>query len=227
MKLHFHLPPVTAAGAALHPIAHAHPRLGADTLRPYIGILGVLLGSILATLGSRVTTFGIADLRGGLHLGFDEGAWMTTSFGVGQMLVGVACPYFGVRRILLMGIGLFFIASLLAPLSPNLDAFLATQFLAGIGTGTFIPLTISFIAQPADAPHRLRHRGLCDEFRTVAECRRVARRLVCGSFVLALDRLAILRGAATDVRLHLVWRAAREDQYWPAQRPGLARPRLC
>ena len=144
-------PPVTAAGAALHPIAALHPRLSVDTLRPYIGILGVLLGSIMATLGSRVTTFGIADLRGGLHLGFDEGAWMTTSFGVGQMLVGVACPYlgaiFGVRRILLMGIALFFIASLLAPLSPNLDAFLAMQFLAGLGTGTFIPLTISFIAR--------------------------------------------------------------------------------
>jgi DHA2 family multidrug resistance protein len=151
VKFHLHLPPVTAAGAALHPIAHIHPRLAADTLRPYVGILGVLLGSIMATLGSRVTTFGIADLRGGLHLGFDEGAWMTTSFGVGQMLVGVACPYlgaiFGVRRILLMGIGLFFIASLLGPFSPNLESFLATQFLAGIGTGTFIPLTISFIAR--------------------------------------------------------------------------------
>jgi DHA2 family multidrug resistance protein len=151
VRLSLHLAPVTATGAALHPIAHAHPRLNVDTLRPYIGILGVLLGSIMATLGSRVTTFGIADLRGGLHLGFDEGAWMTTSFGIGQMVVGVACPYlgaiFGVRRILLLGIGLFFIASLLGPLSPNLDAFLAMQFLAGIGTGTFIPLTISFIAR--------------------------------------------------------------------------------
>ena len=148
---HFHHPPITAAGAALHPVATLHPRLSGDTLRPYIGILGVLLGSIMATLGSRVTTFGIADLRGGLHLGFDEGAWMTTSFGVGQMLIGVACPYlgaiFGVRRVLLSGIGLFFIASLLAPLSPNLNAFLAMQFLAGVGSGTFIPLTISFIAR--------------------------------------------------------------------------------
>jgi DHA2 family multidrug resistance protein len=151
VKLSLHLSPVTAAGAALHPVADAHPRLSGDNLRPYVGILGVLLGSIMATLGSRITTFGIADLRGGLHLGFDEGAWMTTSFGVGQMLVGVACPYlgaiFGVRRILLLGIGLVFIASLLGPLSPNRDAFLAAQFLGGVGSGTFIPLTISFIAR--------------------------------------------------------------------------------
>jgi DHA2 family multidrug resistance protein len=118
-----HLSPFTSAGAALHPIAAFHPRLRADAWRPYIGILGVLLGSIMATLGSRVTSFGIADLRGGLHVGFDEGAWMTTSFGVGQMAIGVSCPYlgaiFGARRVLLWGIALFFVASLLGPLSPN------------------------------------------------------------------------------------------------------------
>src|ERR1700748_408825 len=122
---------------------------GADSLRPYVGLLGVLLGSAMGALGSRVTSFGLADLRGGLSAGFDEGAWITTSFGIGQMLIGVASPYlgavFGVRRILLLGIVLFFTASLLGPLSPNLPAFLTIRFLGGVGSGTFIPLTISFI----------------------------------------------------------------------------------
>jgi DHA2 family multidrug resistance protein len=157
-----HLAPFTAAGTALHPTAPHHPRLSAGVLRPYIGIVGVLLGAIMSTLGSRTTSFGLADLRGGLHLGFDEGAWMTTSFGVGQMLIGVACPYlgaiFGVRRILLHGIWLFFIASLLAPFSPNLQAFLVAQFLSGVGSGTFIPLTISFITR--SLPPRLVIYGL-------------------------------------------------------------------
>ena len=156
------LAPVTAAGAALHGVAAAFPRLRGDTLRPYVGILGVLLGSVMSTLGSRVTSFGIADLRGGLHLGFDEGAWITTSFGVGQMLVGVSCPYlgaiFGARRVLLWGVVLFFVASLLAPLSPNLEAYLAAKFLGGVGSGTFIPLTISFVAR--SLPPRLVIYGL-------------------------------------------------------------------
>jgi DHA2 family multidrug resistance protein len=146
---------VTAAGVALHPIAAAHPRLSADTLLPYIGILGVLLGALASTVGSRVTTLGLADLRGGVHAGFDEGAWITTAFGVGQMLVGIASPYlgavFGVRRVLLLGIALFFTTSLLGPLSPNLNAFLMMQFLGGVGSGTFIPLTISFIIRSLPA----------------------------------------------------------------------------
>lgn len=149
--------PISSVGRALHSVAHPPLPLSNDVLRPYVGIAGVLLGSIMATLGTRVTNLGIADLRGGLHLGFDEGAWMTTSFGVGQMLVGVCCPYLGgilgVRRVLLLGIALFFMASLLAPLSPNLSAFMAMQFLSGVGSGTFIPLTISFIAR--NLPARL------------------------------------------------------------------------
>ncbi|MDB5403857.1 MAG: transporter [Rhodopila sp.] len=150
-----HLAPVSATGRALHAIADAHPRLSADTLRPYIGIFGVLLGSIIATLGGRVTSFGLADLRGGLQTGFDEGAWITTAFGIGQMVAGVASPYlgaiFGVRRVLLLGILAMFIASFLGPLSPNLNAFMAMQVLGGIGSGTFIPLTISFIIRSLPA----------------------------------------------------------------------------
>jgi DHA2 family multidrug resistance protein len=154
--------PITSAGVASHAVGWRPQRLSADSLRPYVGIVGVLIGAILSTIGSRITTFGLADLRGGLHLGFDEGAWMTTSFGVGQMMVGVACPYLGaifsVRRILLYGMALLFIASLLAPLSPNLTAFLTAQFLAGVGTGTFIPLTIGFIVR--NLPQRLVIYGL-------------------------------------------------------------------
>jgi MFS transporter, DHA2 family, multidrug resistance protein len=143
--------PFSAAGIALRPASELHPRLSMDSYRPYIGLIGVSLGAIMATLASRVTSFGLADLRGALRIGYDEGAWITTSFGVGQMLVGVASPYlgavFGVHRILLFGIMLFFIASLLGPFSPNLAAFLTMQFLAGVGSGTFIPLTISFIVR--------------------------------------------------------------------------------
>ncbi len=154
--------PLTACGKAIEAHGPPHPRLSLDTLRPYAGILGVLIGSLLATLGTRVTTFGLADLRGELHAGFDEGAWITTSFGLGQMVVGVACPYlgaiFGVRRVLLLGIGLFFVASFLAPFSPNLPAYLAMQAMAGIGSGTFIPVTISFIVRTL--PSRLVVYGL-------------------------------------------------------------------
>ena len=91
----------------------------------------------MGTLGSRATSFGLADLRGGLHAGFDEGAWITTSYGIAQMLVGVASPYlgavFGARRVLLGGIVLFFVASLLVPFSNGYATYSVMLFVAGFG----------------------------------------------------------------------------------------------
>jgi DHA2 family multidrug resistance protein len=109
----------------------------------------------MGTLGSRTTSFGLADLRGALHAGVDEGAWITTTFGIAQMLMGVASPYlgaiFGARRVLLAGIGVFFVSSLLGPLSSGLAAYLGWLFMAGLGSGTFIPLTISFVIRTLPA----------------------------------------------------------------------------
>ncbi len=118
--------------------------------RPFIGVLAVLLGSIISTLDSRITTFGLADVRGAVHAGFDEGAWITTAVTVGQMLIGPLSVWlgavFGVRRVLMIGATVFAISNFLLPFSPNLAAVLAFQTISGLASGTFIPLTIGFVA---------------------------------------------------------------------------------
>ena len=224
--------PITSAGVATHAAGWIPPRLSANSLRPYVGILGVLIGAILSFVGSRITTFGLADLRGGLHFGFDEGAWMTTSFGVGQMMVGVACPYLGaifsVRQILLHGM------ALLIHRQPARTAVAQSHRLPHRaisrrrGLGDVHPAHHRLHRpQSAAAPDRLRSRRLRDELRAVAERLGLARGLVHGKLVMALDRMAKLRGAAAHVRLHLVRSAAREDQHRAAAPPRLARARLC
>jgi len=122
---------------------------GSGSFAPYVGLLGVMLGSMMSTLNTRVTVFGVADLRGALGAGFDEGAWITSALGIGQLIGGISCPYLatviGPRRMLMGAILVFFAASVLAPFSPNLKAYLAAEFISGLGSGTFIPLTIIFI----------------------------------------------------------------------------------
>lgn len=134
----------------------AHPR-PTITSRPLVGTIAVLLGSIISTLDSRITTFGLADVQGAVHAGFDEGAWITTAFTVGQMLIGPVSSWlgavFGPRRLLMLGGGVFMISNLLLPLSPNLHFVLAFQFISGLASGTFIPLTIGFVVQ--NLPARL------------------------------------------------------------------------
>lgn len=119
------------------------------THRPFIGVLAVLLGSIIATLDSRITVFGLADVRGAVHAGFDEGAWITTALTVGQMMIGPVSAWlggvFGVRRVLMISATIFSVSNLLLPFSPNLGVVLGLQLISGLSSGTFIPLTIGFV----------------------------------------------------------------------------------
>ena len=54
---------------------------------PWLGLTAVLLGTFISTLNGRLSTFGLADIRGAMHAGFDEGAWITTAQTVAQMLI--------------------------------------------------------------------------------------------------------------------------------------------
>ncbi|MGO9997555.1 MAG: MFS transporter, partial [Acetobacteraceae bacterium] len=140
---------MSAAVGSAHTLCHpadkaAHPR-PAISLRPYIGTLAVLLGTVISTLDSRITTFGLADVRGAVHAGFDEGAWITTAFTVGQMMIGPPSSWlgavFGVRRVMMISATIFSISNLLLPFSPDLRFVLAFQLISGLASGTFIPLT--------------------------------------------------------------------------------------
>src|ERR1700731_5234458 len=117
-----------SAGAPVRNLCHPADRAAQPrpiiTTRPFIGVLAVLLGSIISTLDSRITTFGLADVRGAVHAGFDEGAWITTAFTVGQMLIGPVSAWlgmvFGPRRVLMISGAVFALSNLLLPYSPDL-----------------------------------------------------------------------------------------------------------
>ncbi len=132
---------MTAEGAP--PAPPAQPGI------PWLGLTAVLLGTFISTLTGRLSTFGLTDIRGAIHAGFDEGAWITTTFTVAQMLVTPIAVWigsiYGPRRILLLAALSFATTSALVPLSQNLSTLLVLQFLGGLGSGCFIPLTLSFI----------------------------------------------------------------------------------
>ncbi len=127
-----------------------------------IGILAVLLGGLLSTLDGRLLSVALPDLRGALHLGVDEAAWIPTSYNMAIMFIGVFSVYLGAllgpRRVLLAGSLVYMVASLLLPLSSGYPAMLVLQAIAGLSSGTFYPLTLSFIL--TNLPTRVAHLGL-------------------------------------------------------------------
>jgi len=116
---------------------------------PWLGLLAVLMGTFISTLNGRLSTFGLADIRGAVHAGFDEGAWITTAQTVAQMLITLAAVWmgtaFGPRRVLMTAALAFALISLLTPFSNGLPMLLSLQFVGGLASGFFIPLTLGFV----------------------------------------------------------------------------------
>src|ERR1700757_1092621 len=116
---------------------------------PYVGILGVFLGAGLATLNSRLISVGLPDLRGAAGYGFDEASWIPTALNMATMFSGVFVCFlsvlFGPRRILLPAAAIFTFTSALLPFAPNYWAMLAMVVIAGLVSGTFYSLTMTFV----------------------------------------------------------------------------------
>ena len=86
---------------------------------PLLGILAVILGAGIATLAGRLLSLGLADLKGHVGIGFDEGAWIGTAFNAATMFIGPLTVYLGAllgaRPVLLVCAGVFAIVSACLP----------------------------------------------------------------------------------------------------------------
>ncbi len=136
------------------PVANAAPppsQSGGSklTTNPWLGILGVFLGAGAATLNGRLLSIGLPDLRGAMGFGFDEAAWIPTALNMAMMFSGVfvvfLSAWYGPRRILLPAAAIFAVSSALLPFAPNYWIMLALVVIAGLVSGTFYSLTMTFV----------------------------------------------------------------------------------
>jgi DHA2 family multidrug resistance protein len=147
------VPAPTTAAPQLPAPATAAPHLPAaaapPTSFPWLGLTAVLMGTFISTLNTRLSSLGLADIRGAVHAGFDEGAWISTAQTVAQMLITLVAIWlgaiYGTRKVLMEAAAAFAVISILEPFSPNLQTLLVFQFLSGLASGFFIPLTLSFV----------------------------------------------------------------------------------
>ncbi len=116
--------------------------------RPLLGILGVVTGAGLVTLAGRMLTLGLADLKGHVGIGFDNGAWLDSAYNASLMFIGPFSVYLGgllgPRRILLLAAGLFTATSIFLPFIHSYSLLLVALIVAGLTSGTFYPLTLTF-----------------------------------------------------------------------------------
>ena len=116
--------------------------------RPLLGILGVVIGAGLVTLTGRMLSLGLADLKGHVGISFDNGAWLDSAYNASLMFIGPFTVYLGgllgPRRVLLFAASIFTLACVFLPLIHTYSLLVVVLIIAGLTSGTFYPLTLTF-----------------------------------------------------------------------------------
>ncbi len=125
-----------------------------------IGLAGAVLGSLVSNLDTRLTTFSLADLRGGIGFGVDEASWVSTAYNVAEVAVVPMTPWLAAivspRRAIAAAAALLTIAGAFVPIAaPHFVALVAMRFLQGMGGGALIPLLLLSVLRFTPAHQRV------------------------------------------------------------------------
>jgi len=93
-------------------------------------------------------SLGLADLKGHVGISFDNGAWLDSAYNASLMFIGPFTVYLGgllgPRRILLFAASIFTLACVFLPLIHTYSLLIVVLIIAGLTSGTFYPLTLTF-----------------------------------------------------------------------------------
>jgi len=135
---------VTAPLAATSPAAVTPPIFGP---RIIIGLVGVLLAVLVSGLNEMVTKVALADIRGALAIGYDEGTWLVASYTATSVAAMAFAPWcsvtFSLRRFTLCAISVFTLLGALSPFAPNYESLLVLRTLQGLAGGALPPMLMT------------------------------------------------------------------------------------
>jgi EmrB/QacA subfamily drug resistance transporter len=121
----------------------------ADTRKKWLALLVLALGDLLIVLDISIVNVALPSIRE--DLGFSEAslAWVinayTLTFGGFMLLAGRLGDLFGHRRVFLLGVGLFTIASLFCGIATSQEMLVGARAIQGIGGAVVAAVALSLI----------------------------------------------------------------------------------
>src|SRR5919198_1470959 len=112
----------------------------------------------MTTLDNLVVTTALPVIRRDLHAGLSGLEWtvnaFTLTFAV-LLITGAALgDRFGRRRLFVIGLGIFTLASAAAALAPSIDVLIAARAVQGVGGAIVTPLTLTILSAAVPAERR-------------------------------------------------------------------------
>jgi MFS transporter, DHA2 family, multidrug resistance protein len=132
--------------ASAVPVAAPAPRA---STRDWIAVLACMIGAFMAILNIQITNASLLDIEGGIGTGVDNGAWISTAYLIGEIVVIPLTDYlskvFSFRRYLLVNAVLFPLFSIACAFTHDLGSMIAMRGLQGFAGGILIPMAFTIV----------------------------------------------------------------------------------
>jgi len=129
------------------PVAAASPEKASTAT--WIAVLASMIGAFMAILNIQITNASLLDIEGGIGTGVDNGAWISTSYLIGEIVVIPLTDYlsrvFSFRRYMLANVALFALFSAACAFAHDLSSMIALRGLQGFAGGVLIPMAFTMV----------------------------------------------------------------------------------
>jgi len=119
------------------------------SVKDWIAVLAGMIGAFMAILNIQITNASLLDIEGGIGTGVDNGAWISTSYLIGEIVVIPLTAYFSsvfsFRRYILVNSVLFPIFSIACALAHDLGTMILLRGLQGFAGGVLIPMAFTMV----------------------------------------------------------------------------------
>jgi DHA2 family multidrug resistance protein len=137
---------MSASTIALNARSQPQPKA---SLKTWITVMAGLLGAFMAVLNIQITNASLLNIEGGIGTGVDNGAWISTAYLIGEIIVIPLTDYlsrvFSFRRFLLGNAILFLTFSMACAFAHNLQEMIALRAIQGFTGGVLIPMAFTLI----------------------------------------------------------------------------------
>ena len=122
-----------------------HPVINPPVINPWIIAIAVMLGTFMEVLDTTVVNVSLPHIAGSLSATIDEATWVITSYLVANAMIlpitGWLANYFGRKRLLMMSVTGFTLASILCGIAPTLPLLIVFRIIQGAAGGALQPLS--------------------------------------------------------------------------------------
>ncbi len=132
-------------------------RAGAS-LTDWIAVSAAMIGAFMAILNIQITNASLLDIEGGIGTGVDNGAWISTAYLIGEIIVIPLTDYlsrvFSFRRYMLANAVLFPLFSIACAFTHDLGSMIVMRGLQGFAGGVLIPMAFTLILTKLPKPQQ-------------------------------------------------------------------------